>query len=108
MRQVIARSIKKIKRADALVPKLLMLSDEKSLFGSDLYIAVSKEVPDAETTKMSGTFLSKVFEGSYKNMKKWIEEMNEYVKSKGKEVKEMYFSTPLVPNVSSFTAKITL
>jgi Bacterial hydrolase len=30
-------------------------------------------------TKISGKFLTKVFEGHYKNMKNWMEEMKEYV-----------------------------
>ena len=42
-------------------------------------------------TEISGTFLSKVFEGPYKNMCKWMKEMEQYVKSKDKETKMLYF-----------------
>lgn len=89
--KVMVKNVEKIKKANALVSEPLMLSDENSLFGSDLYIAISKEVPDAKMTKLSGTFLTKVFEGSFKEMKKWIEEMKKFVRSKGKEMKKMYF-----------------
>jgi NMD protein affecting ribosome stability and mRNA decay len=40
---------------------------------------------------ISGTFLSKVFEGPYRNMRKWIEEMKTYVQSNDKHLKKFYF-----------------
>ena len=48
--------------------------------------------------KISGTFLSKVFEGPCKNMGKWAKEMQGFVKSKGKELKKIIFSIPHVRN----------
>ncbi|MFH1285147.1 MAG: hydrolase [Candidatus Micrarchaeota archaeon] len=95
--QVIVKNIELIKNAGALSPFPLMLSDENSLFGSDIYINVSKEVPRAKLEKISGTFLTKVFEGGYQNMGKWIKEMNEYVKSKNKSVKKLYFFYTMCP-----------
>jgi len=80
-----------IQAADALAPEPLMLSDEKSLWGSDIYIAVTKEVPKAEMVRISGNFLTKVFEGPYKNFGKWVKEMKAYVKAKGREMKKLYF-----------------
>jgi len=61
--KVMVKEMEKIQQADALMPEPLMFSDEKSLWGSDVYIAVSKEVPGSETARISGTFLTKVFEG---------------------------------------------
>lgn len=89
--QVIVKNIELIKKADALSPVPLMLSDENSLFGSDVYIHVTKDVPGAKIERISGTFLTKVFEGDYRNMGNWIKEMQEFVKSKGKTLKKMYF-----------------
>jgi hypothetical protein len=39
---------------------------------------------------ISGTFLTKVFEGPFKNVGKWMREMKEYVASKGKTLKKIY------------------
>ena len=89
--QVMVKNMEKIKAAGALAAEPLMLSDEGSLWGSDLYIATSKEVPGARMEKISGTFLTKVFEGPYKNMGRWIKEMQEFVKSKGREIDKLYF-----------------
>ena len=50
--KVMVKNMEKIEAAGALAPVSLMLSDEKSLFGSDVYIEVSKDVPGAEMVKM--------------------------------------------------------
>ena len=88
--KMMVKNMEMIKGADALTPQPLMLSDENSLWGSDVYIAVSKEVPQAEMVRISGTFLTKVFEGPYKNAGKWVKEMQAYVKAKGREMKKLY------------------
>ena len=61
--KVMVRNMEKITAAGALAPAPLMLSDENSLWGADIYIEVSREVPGARMEKISGTFLTKVFEG---------------------------------------------
>ena len=66
--KVMVRNMEKISAADALPPMPLMLSDEKSLWGADIYIAVTGDVPDSKMVRISGTFLTKVFEGHYKNV----------------------------------------
>jgi hypothetical protein len=88
--QVIVKDMERIKAADALGEQL-MLSDEKSMWGSDIYIAVGKEVPGASMERISGTFMSKVFEGPYQDAGKWAKEMERYVASKGKGIKKLYF-----------------
>ncbi len=89
--KVMVKNMERINAASALAPEPLMLLDEKSLWGADIYIAVSKEVPGAEMEKISGTFLCKVFEGPYKNTGRWVKEMQAYAKSKGKQIKKLYF-----------------
>ena len=49
--KVMVRNMERISEAKALPKEPLLLSDEKSLWGSDIYIAVEKEIP--ETQKMS-------------------------------------------------------
>ena len=103
--KVMVRNMEKIQAADALVPTPVMLSDEKSLWGADIYIAVAKEVPEAEMVRISGNFLSKVFEGPYKNIRKWVEEMKAYIKSKHKDFKKMYFFYTTCPKCAEFYGK---
>jgi len=103
--KVMVRSMEKIKTAGALSPQPLLLSDENSLWGADVYIAVSKEVPGASMEKISGTFLTKVFEGDYKKAGQWAKEMKDYVSSKGKYLKKMYFFYTTCPKCAKFYGK---
>ena len=88
---VMKKNMTLIEAAGAKSNDMIVLSDENSLWGADIFIDVSKEVPGAKMSAISGTFLGKVFEGPYKNMNLWIKEMGEYLKSKGKEVQKIYF-----------------
>ena len=103
--KVMVKNMERIKEAGALVPLPVMLSDEKSLWGADIYIAVAKEVPGAEMARISGTFLTKVFEGPYKDVSKWVKEMKTYVKSKAREIKKMYFFYTTCPKCAKFYGK---
>ncbi|MFC2174846.1 hydrolase [archaeon] len=103
--QVMVRNVEKIAAAGAVPPKPLMLSDENSLFGSDVYIHVTKEVPNANMTKISGTFLTKVFEGEYKNMGNWVKAMQAWVGKKGKTSKKMYFFYTTCPSCAKHYGK---
>lgn len=103
--QVMVKNMERIEKAGALAQDPLMLSDENSLWGSDIYISVSKDVPGAEMGEISGNFLSKVFEGPYSNMGKWVKETQDFVKSKGKTLKKMYFFYTTCPKCAKFYGK---
>jgi len=83
--------MKKIEDAWAKSADCIVLSDENSPWGADVYISVTKEVPNAEMAKISGTYLAKVFEGPYGNIGRWTKEMQDHVKTKGKTVKRLIF-----------------
>lgn len=103
--QVMVKNMEKIKNANALVDEPLMLSDEKSLWGADIYIAISKDVPGAETVRISGNFLCKVFEGPFNNIGRWVKETQAFIKSKGKELKKMYFFYTTCPKCAKHYGK---
>lgn len=105
MGKVIVKNMEKIQKADALTKEPLMLFDEKSLFGSDIYIATTKDVPNSEMEKISGTFLTKVFEGSYSNMRNWILDMQKFVESKNKKVEKLYFFYTTCPKCAKHYGK---
>jgi hypothetical protein len=103
--KVMVKNMELIKKAGALTPQPITLLDENSLWGDDVYIAVSREVPGAEMVKISGNFVSKVFEGPYKNAGKWAKEMRAYVDSRGKELKTMCFFYTTCPKCAEFYGK---
>lgn len=94
-----------IEKAGAKADHQLMLTDEKSLWGCDIYIDVAKDVPGAEMAALSGTFLTKVFEGPYHKAGAWAKEMSAYVEGKGKKVKKLYFSYTTCPKCAKAYGK---
>ncbi len=94
-----------IEKANAKASQQLMLTDEKSLWGADIYIDVSRDVPGAQMAALSGTFLTKVFEGPYQNAGKWAREMKSYVESKGQALKKLYFCYTTCPKCAKVYGK---
>ena len=58
-----------------------MLSTDPSPWRGEHYFSVSKEVPNADNVTLSGLFLTKVFEGPYRDAGKWVREAQAYVTS---------------------------
>lgn len=69
----------------------LILAYDPSPWKSELYLSVTKEVPGAENVKLTGDFLSKVFDGPYNDVPKWIKAMETYVAAQGKTTQKYYF-----------------
>ena len=88
---VMKRNVALIEAADAKPAEMIVLADENSLWGSDVYIDVTKDVPDAQMAALSGTFLTRVFEGPYKNVGKWAKQMKQHVESGGGQLRKLYF-----------------
>ena len=87
---VMTRSVKKIEEAGAEILEGMVLGDHTSKWNMDLYLAVDKEVANAENTTLSGKFLSKVYEGNFKDTGIWMKDFENYAKGKGVSVKKMY------------------
>jgi hypothetical protein len=105
MGKKIVKNMKLIEKANAKALQQLMLTDEKSLWGADIYIDVSGDVSGAQMATLSGNFLTKVFEGPYQNAGKWAQEMEEYVKNKGKKLEKLYFSYTTCPKCAKAYGK---
>ena len=54
---------------------------------------------------LTGDYLTKVFEGPYKNVPTWEKEMEGFVKSKGKQVKKTYFFYTTCPKCAKIYGK---
>lgn len=98
------KNAKLIERAGARKPTIV-LSGEESLWGLNLYIDVEQDIPGAQMARISGTFLTKVFEGPYRNMGTWIKEMSAYVNGTGKKAKKLYFYYTACPKCAKAYGK---
>jgi hypothetical protein len=84
-----------VEKAGAKMPDGLCLSDHTSKWNMDIYLAVDKEVPCAENATLTGRFLSKVYEGPFKDTGRWCKDFEEYAKKQGYAVKKwfMWYTT---------------
>ncbi len=69
----------------------LLLAHDLSPWKGEYLLAVEKEVSDAVNTTLSGTFISKVFDGPYNAIPKFIKKMDAYLKEENKSAKQYYF-----------------
>ncbi len=88
---VMRRNMQAIEAAGAHDPECIVLSDEESPWGSNIFVAVSKEVPGAREERISGTFFTRVFEGPYSKAGKWAKEMMAALDQQGRPLKKLYF-----------------
>jgi hypothetical protein len=87
---VMKRLNKMVENAGATVPEWLCLSDHTSKWNMDIYLAVDKEIQDAENTTIHGKFYCKVYEGPFKNTGNWCKDFENSLKSKGYTAGKMF------------------
>jgi len=87
---VMKRMSGKVENAGAQVPDYICLSDHTSQWNMNLYLAVDKDIPGAENVTLSGKFVSKVYEGDFKDTGKWSKDFADYTKTKNLKIKKMY------------------
>lgn len=105
MGSVMVRDQKAVEDAAAYSADPLWLSDEVSPWGSDLYVAVDHAVPGTETVTMSGTFLTKVFEGPFRDVGRWVKAMDAYVRAKGHSTQRHLFYYATCPKCAKHFGK---
>ena len=69
---------------------ILVLFTDPHAFKSEIYLSVAGDVPGIENIKISGLFISKVFDGPYNAIPKYVKQMDEYLASKEKKAKKYY------------------
>jgi hypothetical protein len=69
----------------------VVLSKDVSPWKCEHYFAVNKEISGSENIKLSGTYLTKVFEGPYRECKNWYKEMLKIAEEKNVDKNNIYF-----------------
>lgn len=73
-------------------PDNLMLCDHTSMWNMNIYISTDRIVSNLNNTTISGKFLSRVYEGPFKDAGKWHKDIVEYTKRKtGNDPKKVYY-----------------
>ncbi len=76
----------------------LLLAHDPSPFKSELLMAITKEIPGEDIVKLSGTYFSKVFDGPYNKVPKYIKETDEYLASLKLKARKYYFYYAYCPD----------
>lgn len=86
-----------MKKLDALVSKnnakfedYICLSEHTSKWNMNIYLAVDREIPKANNVQLSGKYLSKVYEGDFKNTKSWCDDFENYAKTNSYKLGKCY------------------
>lgn len=88
--QVMKRLDRLVTNAEANSPELLCISDHSSKSNMDVYLAVDREIPNANNISLSGTFFSAAFEGDYKNTGAWCKDFERQARDRNLLIKKMY------------------
>lgn len=94
-----------IDAAQAAPAQPLTLCDEHSPWATDLYIEVTRPVPGAEMAALSGTFLTKVYEGPYRDAGKWAADLRRHVQEQQQELEKLYFGYTTCPRCAKAYGK---
>jgi len=89
----ITRMWKAVEGAGAVAPNkedTLILFRDPSAFKSEIYVSVEKDVPSENNVVISGDFVSRVFDGGYNDIPKFVKIMNEYLTGMGKKAEDYY------------------
>ncbi|MGD8909435.1 MAG: hypothetical protein PVI92_08795 [Chromatiales bacterium] len=95
-----------IEAAEAFdMDQVIVLSHDISAWRAEHFFSVTKEVPGQEMVRLTGDFVTKVFEGPYKNAPRWEKELEAFVQSRGKQVKKTYFFYTTCPKCAKYYGK---
>ena len=87
---VMRKLVHQAETAGADTPESMALSDHISPWRMDVYLAVDRDVPGVESFNLSGTFYSRVYEGSFKDSKLWCKDFAEVAAEKKLAVGKWY------------------
>lgn len=105
MGSVFARTWEAIRAAHAENGGFLVLSRDDSAWHGEHLFAVTRDVPGAEMVRLSGEFLTHVFEGPYSAAPRWADEMTRFARDRGMEVETQYFFYTTCPRCAKHYGK---
>jgi hypothetical protein len=102
---VMRKPDKKVREANAEISDGMGLSDHTSKWNMDMYLAVNKEIPNAKNTPMSGTFVSKVYEGPFSDTGKWQKDFKAWCSSQRHKTGKIYMWYTTCPKCAKKNGK---
>ncbi len=69
----------------------MVLSRNDTLWGADILIPVKQKTSAFKTELVTGRFLTRLFEGHFGDMRRWVKETKKYCKDMGMKAREFVF-----------------
>ena len=88
---------KKLEASNATCQDNMALSEHTSKWNMDNLLAADKPIENAENVKLSGHFLSKVYEGPYNNTAQWCKDFEDYADKQSLPVNKWYMCYTTCP-----------
>jgi len=105
MRGVYKRTFNAIKRVRADDYEFVVMSDDSSKWHGEHFFNVKAEVPGADNVKLTGDYITHVFEGPYRDAPKWAREMEKLVHGRKKRMTKLYFYYTACPKCAKRLGK---
>lgn len=106
MGRIFSRTHKVLEKENAVdKDQLIVLSRDISPWKSEHFFAVNKEVQEQEMANLSGDYLTRVFEGPYKDASKWYQSMQKYIEKSGRSPKDIYLFYTSCPKCAKYYGK---
>jgi hypothetical protein len=86
----ITEGMRKIREA-GLTAEPMMLSQNESMWGADILIPIKNKTNIFDVELITGRFLTRLFDGHYGDMRKWIRETRDWCRERGLEPEEYIF-----------------
>jgi hypothetical protein len=94
-----------IKAAGAEDGQFAILSNDESKWRGEHYFAVTKEVPGLHNVRLTGDFVTRVFEGPYRDAYIWVNEMREDIALMGHRMGRLFFYYTTCPKCAERRGK---
>ena len=106
MGAVFRNTFSAIEKADAHSDDdFIVLSRDPSAWSGEHLFAVTDDVPGQKMVRLSGEYVTRVFEGPYKKVPVWQRETEERLNGQGRDVKKMYFFYTTCPKCARYYGK---
>lgn len=69
---------------------ILLLFTDPHPFKTEIYLSVTKQIDSANNIEFSGNYVSRVYDGPYSAIPKFIKKMENYLESEKKKAKKYY------------------
>lgn len=106
MGRVFKRTFQAIEEAGAHSDEdFVVLSHDPSAWSGEHYFSVTKDVPGQEVFYLTGDYITRVFEGPYKEAPIWQREMEQTAEAQGGRAKKTYFFYTTCPKCAKHYGK---